>query len=74
MSIGVGAADRLDASFGQTEVPDLALADEFADGAGDVLDRHVRVDPVLVQQVDAVCPQPLERRFHHVPDALRPAV
>ena len=56
----VGAADRLHARLGQAEVADLALVDEFLDGAGDLLDRNVRVDPVLVEQVDHVGTQPLE--------------
>ena len=51
---GVGAADRAGAGLGQAEVADLARRDQLADGAGDVLDRHVRVDPVLVEQVDRV--------------------
>ena len=40
--------------LGQAEVPDLAGPDQLLDGAGDVLDRHVRVDAVLVEQVDVV--------------------
>jgi len=35
-------------------VPHLAGLDEFADSAGDVLDRHVGVDAVLAEQVDRV--------------------
>ena len=56
--------------LGQAEVPDLARLDEFLDGAGDVLDRHVRVDPVLVVQVDACRPEPLQRRVGGLPDVL----
>src|SRR4029078_11681562 len=40
---GVGAPDRLDAGSGEAEV---------LDGAGDVFDRDLRVDAVLVEQVD----------------------
>ena len=58
----MGAADRLRARLRQAEVPDLAFRDQLPDGAGDVLDRHVRVDAVLVEQVDAIGPQPLQRR------------
>ena len=50
---GVRAADRLRARLGQAEVPHLARRDQVLDGAGDVLDRHVRVDAVLVEEVDA---------------------
>lgn len=46
------AADCLHAGFREAEVVDLAFADEFFDGSGDVLDRDVRVDALLVEQVD----------------------
>ena len=54
----MGAADGLDARLGEAEVLDLALLDQLLDGAGDLLDRDVRVDAVLVEQVDPVGPQP----------------
>ena len=50
----VGAADRGGARLGQPEVPHLARGDQLADGPGDVLDGHVRVDAVLVEEVDHV--------------------
>ena len=56
---GVRGADRRGGRLGQPEVLDLALGDQFADRAGDVLDRHVRVDAVLVEQVDRVDAQSL---------------
>jgi hypothetical protein len=43
----VRAPDGLDAGLGQAEVLDLPIGDELLDGAGDVLDRGLRVDPVL---------------------------
>ena len=61
----VCAADGLDARFRQPEVLDLALGDQVLDRAGDVLDRHVRVDAMLIEQVDAVGSQPLEGRLGH---------
>ena len=51
---GMGAADCLDACLREAEVLDLALVDQLLDGPGDVLDRDVRVDAVLVEQIDAV--------------------
>ena len=48
----VGAADGRGAGLGQAEVLHLARVDQLLDRAGDVLDRHVGVDPVLVEQVD----------------------
>ena len=67
---GVGAADGAHAGLGQAEVADLARLDEFLDGAGDVLDRHLRVDAVLVQQVDPVGAEPPQRAVHGVADVV----
>jgi hypothetical protein len=41
-------------------VADLASGDQVPYGAAHLLDRHVRVDPVLIEQVDMVGPQPLQ--------------
>ena len=58
---GVGPADRLHARLGEAEVLDLALPDQLLHRPGHVLDRHVRVDAVLIEQVDDVDLEPLER-------------
>ena len=55
------AADGLHARFRETEVPDLALLDQLLHRPGDVLDWHVRVYPVLIEQVDGIDAKPLER-------------
>ena len=70
----MGAADRLHAGFRQAEVPDLALLDQVLHRAGDILDRHVGVDAVLIEEVDDVGPQPLQRRLGDLADVLRPTV
>jgi hypothetical protein len=57
---GVGAADRRGRGFGQADVQDLPFGHELGQGADGVLDRGVRVDAVLVVDVDAVGPQALE--------------
>jgi hypothetical protein len=49
-------------------VPDLALGDQLLHGAGDVLDGHAAVDAALVEQVDPVGVQALERCLGHLPD------
>ena len=54
--------------------PDLACLDQVLDRAGDVLDRHVRIDPVLVEQVDHVGVQALERGIRDGLDVFGPAV
>jgi hypothetical protein len=68
------AADGLGASLRKSEMMDLAFLDQPLDGAGDVLDRHLGVHPVLVEQIDAIGLEALEHAFGHVLDVLRPAV
>src|SRR5580704_16080046 len=55
-------------------MPDLALADEALDRAGNVLDRHVRINTMLIEQVDGIDLQALQRGLGDLPYMLRPAV
>ena len=71
---GVGAAENLDTGFGQAEVGDLAGVDEFLDGSGDILDRHVGIDPMLVEQVDTVGVEPTQGVLDGGADVVGPAV
>ena len=48
--------------------------DELLEGAGDVLDRHLGVDPVLVEQFAAVCVQPPQRVLQRWAGCFRPAI
>jgi hypothetical protein len=57
----VSVADRLDARFGRSEVPDLALSDEISHRARHLLDGHARVYSMLVEQVDGFDSEPPER-------------
>ena len=41
-------------------MPDLAFGDQLLDGSGDVLNRYIGIDTVLVQEVDIVSFQSLE--------------
>ena len=58
---GVGAADGCRPGLGQPDVQDLSLGHQFGEGADGVLDGSVRVDAVLVVEVDAVGSEPLQR-------------
>ena len=53
---------------------DLAFRDQVFDRAGDVLNRHLGIDAVLVEKVDDVRPEALERLLGDLPDALWAAV
>ena len=52
----------------------LPCLDQLLHRPGHVLDGHVRIDPVLIEQVDAVGLEPLERRFRDFLDVLGAAV
>ena len=70
----MGAANCLHAGFGQAEVLHLALLNQVLHRSRDVFDRHVRVDAVLVEEVDGLDLEPLERRLGDLLDVRRPAV
>src|SRR6202034_1034401 len=48
--------------FGQSEMADFSLAHEIGQGADGVLDRRLRIDPMLVIEVDRLDSEPLEAR------------
>jgi hypothetical protein len=54
-------------------VPRLSLSDEFLDGSRDVLDRHVRIDAVLVEQIDRLDAKAPQRAVDCPPNVLGPA-
>src|SRR5206468_2808852 len=68
------AANGAHAGFGQAEVFYLAGLDQVLHSPGNVLDGHAGVDAMLIEQVDDIGPQALERRVSDLPDALRAAV
>ena len=70
----VGPPDGLRARLAQAEEPRLPLRDQLGHGADDVLDRHLGIHAVLVQQVDVVGAEPLERALHRLADVRRAAV
>src|SRR3989440_193054 len=52
----------------------LALLDQVSDRSRHVFDRHVWVDPVLIVEIQDVCPEPFQRTLDALLDALGPAV
>src|SRR5579863_9429680 len=70
MSLANGRWARLRKS----EMQNLTLCDELLNRSGNVLNRHFRVDPVLVKEVDVIGSQTLETSVHHPLDVLRSAV
>src|ERR1700683_3020122 len=70
----VGAADRLHARFRESEVLHLALLDQIFYRSRSVFDGDVGVDAVLIEQIDDVGLEALERGFCDLLDVLWPAV
>src|SRR5678816_1511591 len=52
----------------------FALLNQFFDRAGDFLDRHIRVHPVLVEQIDRFKFEALKRSFNDPWDTRRIAI
>jgi hypothetical protein len=48
--------------------------DQFPDGPGNLLDRHVGIDAVLIEEVDSVRPHAFERLVGHKPNSFRSAI
>ena len=53
---------------------DLPLRDQLLHRAGNFLDRYIGIDAVLVEQVDLLDAEPLERSLGNRADMLGPAV
>jgi hypothetical protein len=47
-------ADRLHTGLGEAEVSDLPFLNQRLDRSRDVFDRDVRVDPVLIEEIDPI--------------------
>jgi hypothetical protein len=70
----VRAADRLGPRLRQSEGADLALLDQALHRADGLLDRHVRVDAVLVIEIDDLQAKTLQARLAGLHDVLGTAV
>src|SRR5256885_2030240 len=71
---GVRAADGFCARFRESEMFYLALLDEILHRASDVFDGHVRIDAVLIKQVNDAGLQAFERCFSDFLDVRSPTV
>ena len=71
---GVRAADGLHPGFRKPEVLYLACLDQLLHRRGHVFDGHVGIHPMLIEQINHVGLEPLERRFDDLFDVRRPVV
>ena len=70
----VGAADGFCACFRKAEVLHLACLNQVLHRSRHVFDGHVRVNPVLIEQIDGIDLEPLERGLGDLLDLLWPAI
>ena len=71
---GMRPAHRVRARLRQAEMADLALGDQRLHRARHLLDRRLRIDAVLVEEIDRLDLQALQRTFHRRPNAGRAEV
>ena len=71
---GVGAANGFRACFGKTEVLHFALLNQLLYRAGDVFDGHFEIDAMLIEEIDGVGLEALERSLRNFFDVLRAAI
>src|SRR5262249_51354700 len=70
----VRAPNRLRPCFRKAEVPDLAFLNQFLYRSRNVFDWHFQRNAMLVEQIDSIDLESLERGFCDLPDVLRPTV
>src|SRR5438034_1771900 len=68
------ATNRLHSSFRKAEVLHLACSNQFLHRTGDVFNRHAGIDAVLVEQINHIRPESLQRSFSDLFDVLWPTV
>jgi hypothetical protein len=71
---GVCFANGLRPGFAQAQGADLTLFDKLRHGADGVLDRHFRIDAVLIVKIDDLHAQTLQAGVASGCDIFRPAV
>src|SRR6202166_4254407 len=70
----VRATDGLHSCFRQPEVLHFTLADQVLHSSRDIFNGHVRVNAVLVEEIDGVSREALERSFSDFLDVHWPAI
>ncbi len=71
---GTSAPQCLNAALGQADVANLSCLDQFLQRADRFLDRHFRVDPVQVEQVDILGPESLQASLEGGAQGLRAVI
>lgn len=69
----MGTADRLHSRLEETEVPELPGLDQLLHRPGDILDRHLGIDAMLIEEVDGLDPEPVQGSLDALSDVVGPA-
>ncbi len=70
----MGPAKGCRIGFRHAEVLHLARLDEVLDDARHLLDGHLWIHPMLIEEIDGIDPQPPEGGFRYFLDVRWPAV
>src|SRR5215467_9172059 len=70
----MGPANCLCARFRETEVLHLAFLNQILHSTRNIFDGNLQVDTMLVEQIDGIDLETLERFFRNLFDAVRSAV
>src|SRR6185369_8326074 len=64
------ATDRFHSCFRESEMLHLALMDQVLHSSGDIFDRYIGIDAMLIQQVNPISLEPPQRCIGHLFDVL----
>src|SRR5438128_1771499 len=70
----VCASDRLHSGFRKAEVLDLTFLNQVLHSSRHVFDWHVWINAMLIEQIDGIGLESLERRFGDLLDVFWPAI
>jgi hypothetical protein len=68
------AANGLRAGFGEAEMLNLTLLNQILYRSGNFFDRHFRIDAVLIEQIDGIDLESLQRGLSHLLNMLGTAI
>ena len=71
---GVSATDRLHSCFRKPEVLDLTFLNQILYRCRHLFDWHVRINAMLIEEIDGIGVDSLERGFGDLLDVLWPAI
>ena len=71
---GVSATNRLCSCFRKAEVFNLAYLNQVLHCSCHIFDGHIRVNTVLIEEVNRLDPEPLEGALHYLLDVLGPTI